>query len=137
MRLSTCRKTGSGTSAGAGHHAMPRHNWTPPSHIQNHLRRPSYYSRSTHYSSPGLTEKYPRLQILTVAELLEGKKLAYPRLLDATFKNRIHRWLEQVTAGAPREQVEASGEDGLAVQEVIEAAIRSIEGGTVEQVPAG
>jgi predicted dehydrogenase len=55
---------------------------------------------------------------------------------DATFKNRIHRWLEQVSAGAPREQIEASGEDGLAVQEIIEAAIRSIENGSVEEVPA-
>ncbi|MBI3911339.1 MAG: Gfo/Idh/MocA family oxidoreductase [Armatimonadetes bacterium] len=54
----------------------------------------------------------------------------------ATFRTRIHRWLEQVTAGVPREQIEASGEDGLAVQEAIEAAIRSIEGGTVEEVPA-
>jgi UDP-N-acetylglucosamine 3-dehydrogenase len=54
---------------------------------------------------------------------------------QATFKARIHRWLEQVTAGAPREEIEASGEDGLAVQEVIEAAIRSIENGTVEEVP--
>jgi len=55
---------------------------------------------------------------------------------EATFKNRIHRWLEQVSAGVPREEIEASGEDGLAVQEVIEAAIRSIEGGSVEHVPA-
>ncbi|MFN3651499.1 MAG: Gfo/Idh/MocA family protein [Armatimonadota bacterium] len=55
---------------------------------------------------------------------------------QATFKSRIHRWLEQVTAGVPREEIEASGEDGLAVQEVIEAAIRSIEGGSVETVPA-
>ena len=54
----------------------------------------------------------------------------------ATFKNRIHRWLEQVSAGVPRAEIEASGEDGLAVQEVIEAAIRSIEGGSVEDVPA-
>lgn len=54
---------------------------------------------------------------------------------DATFKNRIHRWLEQVTAGAPRDQIEASGEDGLAVQEVIEGAIRSIETGTVVELP--
>ena len=53
-----------------------------------------------------------------------------------TFKWRIHRWLEQVSAGTPREQIDASGEDGLAVQEVIEAAIRSIENGTVEEVPA-
>jgi predicted dehydrogenase len=53
---------------------------------------------------------------------------------DATFKNRIHRWLEQVSAGVPRAEIEASGEDGLAVQEVIEAAIRSIQNGTVEEV---
>ena len=43
--------------------------------------------------------------------------------------------MEQVSAGVPREQVEASGEDGLAVQEVIEAAIRSIETGTVVETP--
>jgi len=55
---------------------------------------------------------------------------------NATFQRRIHRWLEQVTAGAPRDQIDASGEDGLAVQEIIEAAIRSIENGTVEEVPA-
>lgn len=53
-----------------------------------------------------------------------------------TFKWRIHRWLEQVSAGVPREELDASGEDGLAVQEVIEAAIRSIENGSVETVPA-
>jgi predicted dehydrogenase len=55
---------------------------------------------------------------------------------NETFKQRIHRWLEQVSQGAPREQIEASGEDGLAVQEVIEAAIRSVENGSVEEVPA-
>jgi predicted dehydrogenase len=53
-----------------------------------------------------------------------------------TFRWRIHRWLEQVSAGAPRGEIDASGDDGLAVQEVIEAAIRSIEGGTVETVPS-
>lgn len=53
---------------------------------------------------------------------------------DATFKNRIHRWLEQVSAEVPREEIEASGEDGLAVQEIIEAAILSIQNGTVETV---
>jgi len=54
---------------------------------------------------------------------------------DDTFRNRIHRWLEQIAAGVPRDQVEGSGEDGLAAQEVIEAAIRSFESGTVEDVP--
>lgn len=48
-----------------------------------------------------------------------------------TFKNRIDRFVEQVAAGGP---LDASGEDGLAAQEVIEAAIRSFEGGTVEEV---
>jgi predicted dehydrogenase len=48
-----------------------------------------------------------------------------------TFPIRINRFVEQVLAG---EKLEASGEDGLAAQEVIEAAIRSHEDGTVEEV---
>ena len=54
----------------------------------------------------------------------------------ATFTNRIHRWLEQVDAGVSRADIEASGEEGLAVQEIIEAAIRSHESGCAERVPA-
>jgi UDP-N-acetylglucosamine 3-dehydrogenase len=54
---------------------------------------------------------------------------------QATFTNRIHRWLEQVDGGVPREEIEASGHEGLAVQEIIEAAIRSHETGTVVSVP--
>lgn len=38
------------------------------------------------YQPPGLTDKYPRMQILSIAELLAGKKIEYPRLLDVTFK---------------------------------------------------
>ena len=38
------------------------------------------------YKPPGLQDKYPRIQILTVEELLAGKQVAHPRLLDATFK---------------------------------------------------
>ena len=53
----------------------------------------------------------------------------------ATFTNRIHRWLEQVDAGVPRDEIEASGREGLAVQEIIEAAIRSVESGKAEAVP--
>jgi len=56
---------------------------------------------------------------------------------NATFTNRIHRWLEQITAGVPRNQIEASGRDGLAVQEIIEAAIRSFQTGRAEEVPIG
>jgi predicted dehydrogenase len=54
----------------------------------------------------------------------------------ATFTNRIHRWLEQISAEVPDEELEASGREGLAVQEVIEAAIRSHESGLAEPVPA-
>ncbi len=50
---------------------------------------------------------------------------------DETFRNRINRFVEQVQAGGP---LDASGDDGLAAQEVIEAAIRSWENGTIEEV---
>jgi predicted dehydrogenase len=53
-----------------------------------------------------------------------------------TFKNRIHRFLEQVEARVPLDELEGSGAEGLAAQEVIEAAIRSFETGTVVEVPA-
>lgn len=55
---------------------------------------------------------------------------------DATFTNRINRWIEQVDGGAQREEIEASGREGLAVQEIIEAAIRSHHSGKAEEVPA-
>ncbi len=54
----------------------------------------------------------------------------------ATFTNRINRWIEQVDAGVAPDEIEASGKEGLAVQEIIEAAIRSYEGGSVESVPS-
>jgi UDP-N-acetylglucosamine 3-dehydrogenase len=57
---------------------------------------------------------------------------------NATFANRIHRFLEQVHAEVPRWiEFEASGHEGLAVQEVIEAAIRSFQTGRAEEVPIG
>ena len=49
--------------------------------------------------------------------------------------NRLHRWLEQVSAGVLRKELEASGAEGLAVQEIIEAAIRSHESGKAEVIP--
>jgi len=54
----------------------------------------------------------------------------------ATFTNRIHRWLEQIHAEVAPSEIEASGREGLAVQEIIEAAIRSHESGRAEPVPA-
>lgn len=39
------------------------------------------------YQAPGTVDKFPRLQILSIAELLQGKKIDYPRyVVDATFK---------------------------------------------------
>ena len=55
---------------------------------------------------------------------------------SATFTNRISRWIEQVDDGVPRDEIEASGREGLAVQEIIEAAIRSHHSGRAEEVPA-
>ena len=53
----------------------------------------------------------------------------------ATFHSRINRWIEQLGAGAAPDEIEASGADGLAVQEVIEAAIRSWREGIIAEVP--
>lgn len=56
---------------------------------------------------------------------------------DDTFAQRISRFIAQIKAGAAPEEIEASGADALAAQEVIEAAIRSHQsGGTPVEVPA-
>jgi len=47
------------------------------------------------------------------------------RGFDYTFHTRISRWIEQLATGTPPDQIEASGMDGLAAQEIIEAAIKS------------
>jgi len=38
------------------------------------------------YKSPHVEGKFPRLQIFTVEQLLKGEQIAYPRLLDVTYK---------------------------------------------------
>lgn len=48
-----------------------------------------------------------------------------------TFTHRINRFIAQIKAGAAPEEIEASGSDALAAQEVIEAAIRSHQQGGV------
>jgi len=53
------------------------------------------------------------------------------RDFDDTFRNRIHRFLEQVTQGVAPEEIDASGADGLAAQKVLQAAIDSLESGGV------
>ncbi len=50
---------------------------------------------------------------------------------NETFRYRIDAFVAQVRAGGP---LDASGDEGLAAQEVIEGAIRSWERGTVEEV---
>ena len=56
------------------------------------------------------------------------------RDFEDTFRNRIHKFLEQVTAGAAPEDIDGSGADGLAAQKVLAAAIESLETQTVVAV---
>ena len=51
-----------------------------------------------------------------------------------TFRNRIHRFLEQVDEGVSPEKIDGSGADGLAAQKVLAAAIESLENETVVYV---
>ena len=53
------------------------------------------------------------------------------REFEDTFRNRIHRFLEQVSQGAKPEEIDGSGADGLAAQNVLAAAIESLEKQTV------
>jgi predicted dehydrogenase len=56
------------------------------------------------------------------------------RDFDDTFRNRIHVFLEQVTQGVSPDEIDASGADGLAAQKVLQAAIDSLESGSVIQL---
>jgi predicted dehydrogenase len=58
------------------------------------------------------------------------------KTFDDTFRNRIHRFVEQVAAGCSGEDIEASGADGLAAQRVLAAAIESVERRTVVEIPS-
>lgn len=51
-----------------------------------------------------------------------------------TFKSRISRWVEQNNAQVAPEEMEASGEDALKVQTIIEAAIESWDTGKVVEL---
>jgi predicted dehydrogenase len=53
------------------------------------------------------------------------------RDFEDTFRNRIHRFLEQVSQNVPPDQIDGSGAEGLAAQRVLQAAIASLETGTV------
>ncbi len=56
------------------------------------------------------------------------------KVFEDTFKNRIHRFVDQVAAGARPEEIEGSGAEGLAAQRVLAAAIQSIEENSVVDV---
>ncbi len=48
------------------------------------------------------------------------------RDFEDTFRNRIHKFLEEVGAGIPPDKIDGSGADGLAAQKVLAAAIESL-----------
>ena len=70
---------------------------------------------------------YPRFD----TELETHDYLGGMKHFGETFDSRIGVWVEQNIAGAAPEDIDASGEDALRVQQVIEAAIESWETGTV------
>lgn len=49
------------------------------------------------------------------------------KTFDDTFRNRIHRFLDQIGDGAVPETIEGSGAEALAAQRVLAAAITSVE----------
>jgi predicted dehydrogenase len=56
------------------------------------------------------------------------------RDFEDTFRNRIHRFLEQVTEGVHPDTIDGSGAEGLAAQKVLAAAIESLNNETVVYV---
>jgi predicted dehydrogenase len=66
---------------------------------------------------------YPRNSIETETyDYLGGM-----RSFGETFTFRIGRWIDQIEAKTPYDKIDGSGEDGLKVQRIIEAAIKSWE----------
>jgi len=57
------------------------------------------------------------------------------RDFEDTFRDRLHRFLEQVGESVAPEDIDGSGADGLAAQKVLQAAIESLETGTIITVP--
>ncbi len=51
-----------------------------------------------------------------------------------TFAARIHKFLEQVVVGTDPAMIDGSGEDGLAAQRVLEAAITSLNTGSIVHI---
>jgi predicted dehydrogenase len=53
------------------------------------------------------------------------------RDFEDTFRNRIHKFLEQICNGDTPEQIDGSGVEGLAAQKVLQAAIDSLDSGKI------
>ncbi|MDE0671892.1 MAG: Gfo/Idh/MocA family oxidoreductase [Caldilineaceae bacterium SB0662_bin_9] len=75
-------------------------------------------------------EFYPRHSMETESYAYLGGMMAFPE----TFDSRLARWIEQNKAGAAPEDIDASGEDALRVQTIIEGAIESWHTGKVVSV---
>ncbi len=75
-------------------------------------------------------EFYPRASMEKETYSFLGGMMAFPE----TFKARITRWIEQNQEEAAPADIDASGEDGLRVQTIIEAAIESWDTGQVVSV---
>jgi len=56
------------------------------------------------------------------------------RDFEDTFRNRIHKFLEEVTNNVPPDQIDGSGADGLAAQKVLHAAIESLQTESIVKV---
>ncbi len=56
------------------------------------------------------------------------------RDFNDTFRNRLHRFFEQLTDGCKPEEIDGSGADGLAAQKVLATAIESLETESVAYV---
>lgn len=57
------------------------------------------------------------------------------KVFDDTFRNRIHRFVDQVAAGTSPKDIEGSAVEALAAQRVLAAAITSVEENRVVDVP--
>jgi predicted dehydrogenase len=73
---------------------------------------------------------YPRTSIETERYSYLGGMRSFPE----TFKSRIHAFVDQLISGVSYDQVDGSGDDALKAQQIIEAAIRSFETGTIVEV---
>lgn len=76
---------------------------------------------------------YPRHSVETEKYSFLGGMKSF----GETFKSRIEAWIDQLEAKTPHDQIDGSGEDGLKVQRIIEAAIESFNTNTIVDVVEG